>query len=45
MKRGKIIPELSSNYSIVEFPDFSSKEMHICSEDILRVVYLRFSLN
>ena len=33
MKRGKIIPELSSNYSIVEFPDFSSKEMYICSED------------
>lgn len=41
MRRGKIIPELSSNYSMVEFPDFSSNEMYIRSEDI----YQRFSLN
>ena len=40
-----MIPELSFNYSVVEFPDFSSKEMYICSEDTLRVVYLHFSLN
>ena len=36
-----MIPELSSNYSMVEFPDFSSKEMYIRSED----KYQRFSLN